>query len=368
VITLTFKSIYVAENEVCINLDNLLATISPYLFPFVMEYSLVVLGMTAIMYGGLDADVINSFKNLKYVLKLMQPPSTSKESGKNSTKRKKRNIKASSWSIDSHTIKNSNIGAFLGGLLFTVMITCLIVAAIQDEYTASMTYIFADIVFNCLMIIACILAHWKLFRNFSRVDRSATVDDFLLMIAMTGALFFELCVTIPTARYMITTQTSDLILRLTLVSSLLAMLQHVLQTIALLAAMRSYSDTRQLAMTFPARQILTFLAFSNVSMWIYHIFQWQQLQSSVKNDSATDIWMFLLHLNLPFLLFFHFHSSVCFVDIWHSAYRPLAHRMEPCVVDVETPLAIEDNNNEVNSIRHPSSIPITIITDTNDRL
>jgi hypothetical protein len=310
---------------VCDSLTQMLTKISPYLFPFVMEYSLIVLGMAAIMYGALDADMVDSFKNLKYVLKLSRLVSDNLDS----------------WSIDSSKVKNSNVGAFLGGLFITLMISSLIAAAVQqgyDDLKASLTYIIADICFNITIIVACFVAFIKLLKNFPRVDRNATIDDILLIIAMTGALFFQLCVIIPTARYLMTSEEEEdsrIVLYLTLTSSVLAMIEHLFQTIVILAAMRTYSESLTTAMKYPARQILIFLAFCNVSMWVYHTMQWQELQAIVQYEFSVFIWVFLLTLNLPFLLFFHFHSSVCFVDIWHSAYRPLAHRMEPCIVDVD---------------------------------
>ena len=34
-------------------------------------------------------------------------------------------------------------------------------------------------------------------------------------------------------------------------------------------------------------------------------------------------WLFILNFNLPLQLFFFFHSSVCFADIWSMAYKPV---------------------------------------------
>lgn len=345
----------------------MLATISPYLFPFVMEYSLTVLGMTAIMIRGLEADIVNSFKNLKYVLKLSRYASeTASQIGSHF------NSKADSWSIDSHKVKNSNIGAFVGGLYFTVVISCLIVVAVQlshdsDDVTPTITYT-ADMVFNGCMIIACIATHHKMQKNFPRVERAASVDDVLLIIAMTGAIFFQLSVAIPTARYMITTEVT-LLLQLTLAGAIVAMVQHLLQTIVLLAAMRSYSQSMEEAMKYPARQLLTFLAFSNVSMWIYHMLSWQQVKSGIDHEFSSLVWMFLLQLSLPFLLFYHFHCSVCFVDIWHSAYRPLGHRIQPCVVDVDTKSNGEQSNsNGLKALPAPPALANNDSQEDIDRL
>jgi hypothetical protein len=36
-------------------------------------------------------------------------------------------------------------------------------------------------------------------------------------------------------------------------------------------------------------------------------------------------WLLLLNINLPLLLFYRFHSSVCLADAWHSAYTWPCH-------------------------------------------
>ena len=38
---------------------------------------------------------------------------------------------------------------------------------------------------------------------------------------------------------------------------------------------------------------------------------------------GTLAWLFILNMNLPLQLFFFFHSSVCFADIWSMAYKPV---------------------------------------------
>ena len=38
---------------------------------------------------------------------------------------------------------------------------------------------------------------------------------------------------------------------------------------------------------------------------------------------GTLAWLFILNINLPLQLFFFFHSSVCFADIWSMAYKPV---------------------------------------------
>ena len=307
-------------------LNEFLMALSPYLFPFVMEYSLIVLGLSAIMYGAIHSERVSSFQNLKYLLFLRRKADDGSE-------KSERNTSSDTRSVDSVTIKNSNIGAFLGGLMFTGMMVCLIATAVQQQYDeekASITYLITEVILNSILLIACIVASKKI-RHLPRIDREASVDDFLLLIAMGGTFLLHLSIIMPLASN-IMDNGSTLLLSLSLAGCLLAMCQTLMQTLILLAAMRAYSPCIEHAQAYPARQVFTFLVFSNASLWIFHMAMWQQLQVGFQQNSTLIVWLFLLHLNLPFLLFYHFHSSVCFADAWHSAYQPLTHRLKSCLI------------------------------------
>ena len=45
-------------------------------------------------------------------------------------------------------------------------------------------------------------------------------------------------------------------------------------------------------------------------------------------DYYGDItWLLLININLPLLLFFRYHSSICLADVWHIAYYPVEAKL-----------------------------------------
>ena len=334
----------VTTSEMCVQLNEFLHSISPYMFPFVMEYSLIALSMTAIIYGSINSTMIDSFKNLKYIFTLRSSSvdSANKPVQSGKTRAHSKNdfdiTSLDSWSFDSMTKHHSNVGAFLGGLMFAGVLACLIATALQgqvDDYKATITHLITDIMISSILLTACIVTLVSILK-LPRVHRSASIDDILLMVAMSGSFVFQVSIMIPTVDIAHKDGWSSST-SLLLTSIIMAMLHSFVQTVLLLAATRSYSYTVKQGHQYPARQAITFLAFGNVITWIYRISRgMQQFPLDGSSDDLSFVfWLFLLHLTLPLLLFFYFHSSVCFADVWHSAYQPLTHRLQPCVISDE---------------------------------
>ena len=102
----------------------------------------------------------------------------------------------------------------------------------------------------------------------------------------------------------------------------------VLQTILIMHAMRRYPSTLSDLTNMPGRGTFTFLIIANLAAWIQQTMQVKELAHGHMNNSAA--WLLLLNISLPLLLFYRFHSSVCFADVWHVAYRPLYDDVTAC--------------------------------------
>lgn len=93
-----------------------------------------------------------------------------------------------------------------------------------------------------------------------------------------------------------------------------------------LSGLRRYPSERSHLVDMPGRGSLTFLIIGNVTVWIVRTALVKELSSSTQIDYyGTLTWLLLLNLNLPLLLFFRFHSSVCLADVWHTAYTSPVH-------------------------------------------
>lgn len=73
----------------------------------------------------------------------------------------------------------------------------------------------------------------------------------------------------------------------------------------------------------PGRQIVTFLLFANITLWILDTFMAhnginQELQMGFYGLLA---WSLISRLSLPLLVLYRFHACVVLVEIWKNTYR-----------------------------------------------
>jgi hypothetical protein len=101
-------------------------------------------------------------------------------------------------------------------------------------------------------------------------------------------------------------------------------LQVLLQTPFIIDGLRRCSNSRALRLSKPGRELVTFLVVCNVAMWIIETFEIksQDVRDDRFNFYGSVLWTMLSHMTLPLTMFYRFHSSVCLVDIWKSAYEP----------------------------------------------
>lgn len=100
--------------------------------------------------------------------------------------------------------------------------------------------------------------------------------------------------------------------------------QVLIQTPLIVDGLRRCSNSQKLRIEKPGRELLTFLITCNIALWIIQTFE---IKSTDTTDYRYDfygrvLWTILKHMTVPLTMFYRFHSSVCLVDIWKSAYQP----------------------------------------------
>lgn len=103
-------------------------------------------------------------------------------------------------------------------------------------------------------------------------------------------------------------------------------LQVSLQDMLVAEASRRTCTSRYQMLTKPGRQVITFLLFSNITLWILDTFMThtsvaQQFQFGFYGLLA---WGIVSRISLPLLILYRFHSAVILVEIWKNTYRTKA--------------------------------------------
>jgi len=286
-----------AEIDECEGLDILGDTIensSVYLFPFIIEYSMI---------GG--HIIYNMWKNVG-----RRP--TFKMIGETETK-KDREHQRMDWS-------SSAIGLFLGLLaLVTLTITLILYFALVNQKDFHLIAVLiinvSDTVINGLMVIAIIIGFIQI-RNLKFVQSENTHD--MLMIISAFGIFLYASYTII-AGYLGIKSLEPVLL--VIINGIVELVQVNLQLL-FIADLKQKKITGEQKETKPGRQIITFLILCNLGLWITYNFEIQKVNATPDQLQFYGFfpWIIIQRITLPLCVFFRFHSTVVLAELWKSCY------------------------------------------------
>jgi hypothetical protein len=287
--------------------DDILAKASPYLFPCVLEYSLLAAAVMFSMYSDVG---------------------THSKSAKNSEDSEGNDHHSFITEINFH---RSHKGLF-GGVI-VIAATCVSVVLFysyldqDDVLTQSPVY---QLIYHATMIglyslllLITLVAFVQL--HALKFNRSVTssVDDVMLVVAMGGLVLYLVLKLLPLMKFdgvdYGTAQT------LTLIETWLALVTALAHTWFLLDGSRRITSTEEQYATKPGRGSVMFLLLTNVALWLYRTFHMKEveIESHIQEEEYGYLaWQLILHALVPLLIFYHFHSSACLAHIWSGAYAP----------------------------------------------
>ncbi|XP_067004725.2 proton channel OtopLc [Anabrus simplex] len=269
---------------------------SPYLYPFTIEYSILIVGILYIIWQNIGKC---SGETGGHCALPVSP--------------EKSNLVIHA---DCHS---ANKGLFAGIIILVgsvVSIILFFIAMANSAYveigltvnTAS------ELILLIIMTFSTIFAYRQLTRLDINKHSISLLDDLLLFICIPAFFLHAIFSIVPAVRknnY------------LSLMTILLQVLQVLLQTPFIIDGLRRCSNTRALRHEKPGRELVTFLVVCNVALWVTETFE---IKSHDKIDDPYEIygkvlWTIISHMTLPLTMFYRFHSSVCLADIWKSAYE-----------------------------------------------
>lgn len=186
---------HISEGD-CPYYRGILQSASIYLFPFVLEYSLIAMGTTAIIYLSIDDqtkdDVVRGLTNFFKVqaVDLSDIEKADQSSGKEDD--------SAHHGHGPSVLLKSHRGLFAGILLVvccSVSIT-LFFFAMDSELNmakAELIYLTSDIVLHSILLVVAVAATYRIHR-LSFIAKPVSVDDLLLYLAMIGTLVLEFSV------------------------------------------------------------------------------------------------------------------------------------------------------------------------------
>jgi hypothetical protein len=72
----------------------------------------------------------------------------------------------------------------------------------------------------------------------------------------------------------------------------------------------------------PGKQVITFLLVANVALFIMNTFEAQKagISPEIVHFYGLQSWAMLVRGCAPLCIFYRFHSSVCFAEVWKHTY------------------------------------------------
>ena len=293
----------VSANETCYD-DDILHKATPYLFPFVVEYSMVVIVAVYILYAGLDSSSQSDARSPHNVARVgalnTLPPS----------------------------LHGTHRGMFVGIVVVagSVVSVILFFSYLEDPahaQTPGLIFLTSAVALCGLSAIAVVLAWRQTCELHSDRRSSVSGSDAMLMLSATGLLLFNVLRIIVVVRE-IRDGARDANTILAACDCLCSMVLAVLQTTFIIGARTRRTVTLSQERSKPGRGSVMFLLCANFALWLLRSLQIKQLDGETSSlaDAYGELPRHLIVLVLvPFVIYYHFHSSASLGDIWSHAYR-----------------------------------------------
>ncbi|XP_044729577.1 proton channel OtopLc-like [Chrysoperla carnea] len=292
-----------------LGINQIYENISPYLYPFTVEYSILIVGVLYIIWRNIGYCIEN--QNDSDRKGCSNPPPLTAENGFTS------NLVIHA---DCHS---SNKGLFAGIIILVsslISIILFFLAISNEEFIDD--GLFINTITELILLILMTISGMAAYRQISKLDINphpiSLLDDLLLFICIPAFFLYAIFSIVPAVR------AGNMI---NIVNIMLNVLQILVQTPFIIDGLRRCSNSQQLRLEKPGRELITFLVVCNVAMWIIETFEVKSndLQGDAFDFYGQVLWTIISHLTVPLTMFYRFHSSVCLADIWKSAYEPANH-------------------------------------------
>ncbi|XP_072746651.1 proton channel OtopLc [Anoplolepis gracilipes] len=294
----------------CLNtntLGQLWTSSMPFLYPFIVQFSLIAAAVTFVMGQNVGRSRL--------------------------TKQKFHGSK----DFSSHTrvgCDGSSKGLFLGILCMVAGIVVILIFLVvrEDENfpSATLSWLTCGTLIGILALSSLMTASGLVqVRQISVVSRApAALDSLLSNVSLFGVQLYSVFTIVVCACSLAMLdhgETEDTRARhiMLLSTSILQLVQCFAQSTLIAETSRRSCITRFQMLAKPGRQVITFLLFSNAVLWAFDTVitqNWlsQELQLRFFGVLA---WGVLSRIGLPLLIFYRFHSCVLLLEAWNKCYR-----------------------------------------------
>ncbi|CAL7945127.1 unnamed protein product [Xylocopa violacea] len=294
----------------CLNtntLGQLWTSSMPFLYPFIVQFSLIAAAVTFVMGQNVGRSRLSHKQKFH-----------------------------GSKDLTTHTkigCDGSSKGLFLGILCMVAGIVVILIFLVvrEDEHFPPTTLSWLTCgTLTSILTLSILMTGSGLVqvRQMSVVTRGpATLDTLLSNVSLFGVQLYSIFTIVVSVCSLVlledeTDETRGQYIML-LTASILQLIQCFAQSTLIAEASKRCCITRFQIIAKPARQVITFLLFSNSVLWAFDTVitqNWisQELQLRFFGVLA---WGVISRIGLPLLIFYRFHSCVLLLEAWNKCYR-----------------------------------------------
>lgn len=330
----------VVELHQCLNtnsLGQLWTSSMPFLYPFIVQFSLIAAGVTYVMGKNVGRDRI---RKMKPHAKRISGPTHITSHHHHHHNNNNCNSKMCSSSCLLETRYNgsqidctgSSKGLFMGLLCLVAGIVVIIIFLVvkEDEgFPTETLFWMTSGTLGAILAISLVMTIIGLvqIRKLSHSGRSPTLlDGILSTVTLAGVQLYSVFGLMVGASTLVVAPAHSAEQRqhiMLVVVSSLQLMQSGAQSTLIGEALRRISITRHQLLTKPGRQVITFLLCCNATLWAFDSFVTQSWLSQELQLRFLGVlaWGVLSRISLPLLVFYRFHSGVLLLEVWQRAYR-----------------------------------------------
>ncbi|XP_046674205.1 proton channel OtopLc-like isoform X4 [Homalodisca vitripennis] len=309
---------------------------APYLFPFIIEYSLIGaaviyvmwrhIGRHASYYGPREEEnelLIDANVTCQKVIQRYQGEEDLEQRLEVILSR--RAVALAHANAGRVDCVGASKGLFFGLLLLVGSLICLILffVLVHHPQLGLLAIYLADVSHCALMglsIIAIIIGFIRVQGLKFQGEEQSDLNDILQRVSAFGLFVYAVFSVIAGALTALTSEPNLLVM----ITGNLSVVQVVLQLLFIADIARRRVHLPEHDRSKPGRQIVTFLLICNVTMWIIYTFETQKV---IANPVQLDFygflaWSMVQRVTLPLCIFYRFHSAVTLAEIWKTSYKP----------------------------------------------
>ncbi|XP_057334764.1 proton channel OtopLc isoform X2 [Microplitis mediator] len=303
-------------NENACGRVNIMGTIvqdaAPYLFPFIIEYSLIGAAVIYVMWKHIGRHPRwphQAEADLERRLEAML------------SRRAVALAHAGHGRVDC---VGASKGLFVGLFLLVGSLICLILFFVLIHHPSfGLLAIYLADVSHCVLmafsIIAIIIGFIRVQSLKFKAEEQSDLNDILLRVSGFGLFLYAVFSVIAGSLAAFTHEPNLLVM----VTGLLAIVQVVLQMLFIADVSRRRVHLPEHDRSKPGRQVVTFLLICNVTMWVIYTFETQKVVANpVQLDFYGSLaWIIVQRVTMPLCIFHRFHSAVTLAEIWKTSYK-----------------------------------------------